>query len=167
MEHLLLVLLSPWCSLCCFSLILFTPPFFDWHFLPCLKYVFKEALPAWLMVSAVPCSGSAGAGWNWLCRAWGRPMPLLMDDTSAGPLLPKRGHLHPIHVYTDSKMNFIKTTSTSDGDLFDNYCYGLTGSSGCWQVKWKPQGNFLLLPELNKSTENQILFSSHLELWAK
>jgi len=34
-------------------------------------------------------------------------------------------------------MNFIKTASISDGDLFESYYKGLTGSNGCCQTKAK------------------------------
>jgi len=32
-----------------------------------------EVPPSGLLDSAVPCGGSTGAGWNWLCPAWGCP----------------------------------------------------------------------------------------------
>lgn len=47
---------------CCFSFFFFPPLLTVQCLLPFLEYIFPKAPPAWLMGSAVPCSGSPGAG---------------------------------------------------------------------------------------------------------
>lgn len=54
-------------------------------FLPFLEYVFPEVAPAWPRGSAVSCSGSVGAGWNWPCPAQGSPHPLLTEAILQAP----------------------------------------------------------------------------------
>jgi len=42
-------------------------------FLPFLKYILPEAPSTWLLISAMPCCGTAGSIWNGLHPAWGSP----------------------------------------------------------------------------------------------
>lgn len=98
MEHLLL--LWPWCFPCCFSLFLFTP-LSVWHFLPFLKYVFRETPQTHLAGSALvhdgPVTDPAG---TILCWAQGSPRPPSWPPLQCPPL-PKPCQLHPAHLLTN------------------------------------------------------------------
>lgn len=100
-EQLLLILLVlwPWCSFCCFSLFLFPLSLYILPFLCFLKCVFLQ-----VPLAAVPQKGwlaMAGTGWNQLCLAWGKPSsqgPLLTGTTLQLPL-PTLGHRHPVQCH--------------------------------------------------------------------
>ena len=76
--------------------------------LPFLKYVFLDEPPAWLMDSAVSCSGSVGAGWNQLC-----PWPVLTGATPAAP--------HYQHLDT-----YVKYNHPTDNPLLNKNIYSCT-----------------------------------------
>ena len=76
-----------------FSELAFFYPFFlsaQCGILPVLIYISPKVSPSWLRGLAVPCGGSVGAIWKWLCLAWSNPWfswPAVPTHTTLTPAL--------------------------------------------------------------------------------
>lgn len=82
-----------------FFLALFLPSLLTACLMLCPSLnITEEVSPAQLRDSAVPCSGSVGTGWNWLCQAWDSPSLSSQKLSLQHPTLPQNLDIYTIYI---------------------------------------------------------------------